>query len=178
MKFLVEMGYIEDTDLFYKMTTVEGVTFRRNEREDNRFCGQDYEKDDYICFNYVNKTRDVGEIHGRLLAGRKKILFNPLCSKLIDEFVFDTPESSYQRIRSMGLNVGQTVNIPTRTITNDTRKFLWEELEYWPECTEQERSDVSHRLRYKCTTPTPVHVINTADAVSQLNEMKSPIELL
>ena len=179
MKYLSENDYIFDNENFFKMTIVEGLPFRRNEMEDDRFFGHDYEKDDYICFNYAKRTRDIGEAHGRMLAVRKRILFNPLCSSLVENFVFDVPDVDYQRVRMMGLAIGQTMNLPTRNLKNERRKHLWEELEYWPNCSEAEGTGVNHtEVRFKCTTPTPMHEISKADAVTQLSDMRSPIELL
>ena len=82
---LVEAGHLDDLRFFKKMTTVEGFVFRRNEREDNRFVGADYEKDEYISIEYTKKTEDVGEVYGRFLAGRKRVLFDPLGSELIEQ---------------------------------------------------------------------------------------------
>ena len=75
--------------------------------------------------------------------------------------------------------VGQFTTLPTRSLRNETRQFLWDELSSWPRCTETEGTNVNHtEVRYKCSTPAPIHVIDTADVVTQLTDMRSPIELL
>ena len=179
LKHLTEEDFTDDLEHFERMTTVQGILFKRNEREDYRYFGRDYEKDEYIAINYMKKTKEIGEVHGRLLAGRKKIIFNPLRSPFVDSLIWELPDLAYSRLRSMGLSVGQTIHFPTRRLRSETRQFLWDDLEDWPACTETEGTAVNHlEVRYKCSVPAPMQMINTADAVTQLNDMRSPIELL
>ena len=168
----------DDVESYEKMTVMEGYVFRRNEREDNRFPGNDYEKDEYISIEYTKNTADIGKVYGRVLAGRKRIVFNPLRSSFIDNLIYDATDADHQKLRDMGITVGPLLTLPTRALRSETRQFLWDELEYWPPCTEKESKVNKYEIRYKCSTPTPMHVINIADAVSQLEQMRSPIELL
>ena len=92
---------------------------------------------------------------------------------------FSSTDAEHNRLRSMGIAVGQITNLPTRALRNETRQFLWDELTNWPRCTESEGENVNHtEVRFKCSTPTPMNVIDTADVVTQLFDMRSPIELL
>ena len=179
VKYYTESGDNDEIELYEKMTTVEGFVFRRNEREHNRFFGNDYEKDEYISIEYTKSTEDVGEVYGRILAGRKRIVFNPLRSTFIERLVYDATDEDHQKLRDMGITVGPLLNFPTRALRSETRQLLWDELEGWPNCTEAESdSGNTYEIRYKCSTPTPMHIINVADAVTQLEDMRSPIELL
>ena len=179
LKHLTEEDQADDIELFQNMTSTQGILFRRNEREDYQYYGRDYEHDEYICINYLKKTNDIGEVHGRMLAGRKEIIFNPLKSPFVESLSCDSSDSVFSRLKMLGLAVGQTVTFPTRRLRNEHRRLLWDELEKWPACTESEGTRVNFtEVRYKCTVPAVMQVINTADAVTQLNEMRSPIELL
>ena len=176
---LMEEDHTDDVGRFQNMTSVEGLLFRRNEREDHRYFGVDYEKDDYVGFHDTHQTPFVGEVYGRLVASRKRILFNPLRSTFVDPLIYETSENDFQRLASLGINVGQVVNIPVRRLQSARRCMYWDFLEGWPACDHTEGPEVnSTETKYKCTIQAPMCMIDHADAVTQLNNMGSPIELL
>ena len=114
-----------------------------------------------------------------MLSGRKRIVYNPLRSPFIDALAWEVPDMAFTRLRSLGIAVGQEMAFPTRMFRSQTRKFLWDDIEDWPACEDDESNHVNDsEVRYKCTVPAPMQIIDTADAVTQLEEMRSPLELL
>ena len=179
LKHLTENDHVDDLEHFKQMTTVEGFLHPRNEREDFRYFGRDYEKDEYIALFYKKETESAGTVYGRMLAGRRRILFNPLRSAFVEDLQGEVPEAVYARLRMMGIQVGQPLVFPTRALRSETRQQLWDVIEGWPKCTEIEGKNVlDSEVRYKCTVPAELMIIDTADAITQLTDMRSPLELL
>ena len=179
MVHLVPDDYTDELELFRNMTVIEGIVFRRNEREDHRYTGVDYEKDDYVGFQYTHRTIHADEVYGRVAAGRKRILFNPLNSKFLDQLIYETADRDFQRVANLGLNVGRTINFPTRHLRSERRCMYWDILEEWPDCDHTEGREVNHtETKYKCSVPAPMCLINHADTITTMNEIGSPIEFV
>ena len=176
---LMPDGYSDELPLFDSMTTVEGVLYRRNEREDYRYTGVDYEKDDYIGLQYTYRTPHAGEVYGRVAAGRKTILFNPLNSGFIEQLIYENSERDCQRLATMGVNVGQIITFPTRHIRSERRCMYWDILSGWPACDHTEGRQVNDtETRYKCSVPAPMCLVNQGDVITIMNEIGSPIEFV
>ena len=179
LNHLVPENYADELQMFNNMTLVEGLRFRRNEREDHRYFGLDYECDEYIGLHDTHRTPYTGETYGRFVAGRKRVLFNPLNSGFIEQIIHETTDRDFQRLANMGVTVGQTIDFPTRRIRSQRRCMYWDILEGWPACDHTEGREVNHtETRYKCSIPAPMCLINQADLVTIMNEIGSPIELI
>ena len=179
MVHLMPEDYTDELALFNSMTSIEGVLYRRNEREDHRYNGVDYEKDDYIGIQYTYRTPHAGEVYGRVAAGRKAILFNPLNSGFIEQLIYENTERDCQRLTMLGVNVGQTITFPTRHIRSERRSMYWDVLREWPDCDHTEGHQVNHtETRYKCSVPSPLCLINQGDVITIMNEIGSPIEFV
>lgn len=179
MIHLMPEGYTDELALFDSMTTVEGVLYRRNEREDHRYNGVDYEKDDYVGLQYTYRTPFAGEVYGRVAAGRKTILFNPLNSGFIEQLIYENSERDCQRLATLGVNVGQTITFPTRHLRSERRSMYWDVLQGWPDCDHTEDQQVNDtETRYKCSVPAPLCLINQGDVITTMNEIGSPIEFV
>ena len=176
---LMPEGHADELELFDGMTSVEGIRYRRNEREDHRYYGLDYEKDEYVALHYTSRTPHAGEVYGRFVATRKRIVLNPLKSAFIDALIFETSDADYQRLANLGINVGQTITFPTRRIRSERRAMYFDIKEGWPECDHTEGRRVNHtETRYKCSVPAPLCLINQADVITTMNEIGSPIEFI
>ena len=179
LKHLLTDGHTDELELFANMTITEGILFRRNEREDHRYFGQDYERDEYVALHYVSRTPHAGEVYGRFTATRKRVVFNPLRSGFIDALIYETTDADYQRLANLGVNVGQRITFPTRRIRSERRAMLWDIKEGWPECDHTEGREVNDtEARFKCSVPAPLCLINQADVITTMNEIGSPIEFI
>ena len=169
---------IHEAEHFDEMTTVTGLEFQRNEMEDTRYWGAE-EHNEYLVFNYENKTETVGTVSGRMLAGKKKIVLNPLVSKFVDNLPADASESDFNRLTEMGIHVGRTIHFPTRRMKSETRIHLWNMLSFWPECTASEDDSVNHtEVRYRCSVPEPIRFRTVLDSPVNKCSYIPPIELI
>lgn len=169
----------DDRHIFNNMTKVEGIRFQRNEMEDYRHYGQE-EFDEYVAFHYKNYTEKVGTMFGRLIATRKKVVFNPTASPFVDKMIYEIPEAEIRRLPLLGISVGQNIIFPTRRIRNENRRFLWNILEDWPPCTDAEGDQITQsEVRFKSTTPLPVITIDQSDLVTSYHEkIDTQVEML
>ena len=176
---LVLKDFEDDRQIFDDMTKVEGIRFQRNEMEDDIHYGQE-EFDEYVTFHYKNYTAHVGTMYGRLVASKKKIVFNPLASAFVDKLLYEVSDAELRRLQQLGITVGQTINFPTRRIRNETRRFLWNVLTDWPSCTRAEGDRVNFtQTRYRSTTPVPAITIDQSDlATSYHEDVKTQVEML
>ena len=167
-----ELGYFDN------MTAIVGQTFPRNEMEATRFWGQE-EDDEYLLFTYENETSTAGKVFGRMLVGKKKIVFNPLASEFVGDLVFDTSDAEYSRLADMGLHVGQTISFPTRRIKSENRLRLWDVLDQWPTCTSSEDESVTRsEVRFKCSVPEPLRFATIQPLAEKKYFIIPPIELI
>ena len=164
----------DSVDAWKGMTQVLGLNFSRNELDVARYWGNS-EEDEYIQFEYTSRTRSNGTIFGRLLAGRKRFLFNPLLSDVIDTLLqTEKIERVVHRLREMGVQAGQNIIIPTRKIHSKDRTPLWNRLSDWPECTSFEKTERCAILfGLRGTVPSPFvllldHLMGNQSAVSPI----------
>ena len=176
---LVLENFTDDRPIFDDMTKIEGIRFQTKEMEDDRLYGRE-EFDEFVAFHYKNYTAQVGTMFGRLVATKKKIVFNPLASDFVDKLIYDVSEAELRRLSSLGLSIGQTIQFPTRRIRNENRRFLWNILADWPPCTRTEGDQVLFtELRYRSTTPLPAITIDQSDLVTSYHEdIKTQVEML
>ena len=114
-----------------------------------------------------------------MVVGRKKIVYDPLVAKFLEDLPHDTQSKYFSRLAKMGLHVGQTYEIPTRRIQSIRRTALWNHFDNWPPCSQHEGNEVNwSEVRYKATVPHPMIMINEADAASSLIDAADRMALI
>ena len=178
LQTLIGPDYHEDVDLFSGMTSIAGEQFARNELEDCRFWGLN-EEDEYLTLEYTKDTRKAGTVYGRYLAGRKRILFNPLRSEFVDKCLTETTDTEFNRLGNLGVQIGQTVTFPTRRIRSETRHLLWDVFRTWPKCTHKEGREVCrYEKRYKTSVPEPLRFTVRTEVDGMKYGRITPVESL